>query len=98
MLLWRELTLRTRDDARRAFPGRHALVWHDALCRDPERVLGALYTLWGAAPPQQVLEWARANVRPARTWHDPKNPAWDAAMDRLGLREIVAECETEALG
>lgn len=97
MLLWRELYLRTRDDARRSFPGRHALVRHEALCADPERVLRALYRLWGSAPEPHVLAWARENVRPAKPWHDPGNRAWAAAMERLGLGPLVEECEAESL-
>lgn len=97
MLLWRELYVRTRDDARRCFPGRHALVWHDELCRDPKGVLRALYALWGGAPEPRVVAWAQENVRPASPWHDPANPAWDAAMDRLDLAPLVDACRAECL-
>lgn len=97
MLVWKELYVATRDGARRSFPGRHGLVWHDDLCRDPEGVLRAVYRLWGSAPQPHVVAWAKANVRPSKPWHEPANPAWDAAMERLSLTSLVDEARRESL-
>jgi hypothetical protein len=97
MLVWKELYLATRDGARRHFPGRHSLVWHDELCRDPCGVLTALYAQWGWKPKAAVLDWARANVRPPKPWHDPENAAWDATLRRLELASLVAEAEREGV-
>lgn len=97
MLVWRELYTATRDGARRHFPGRHAVVWHDALCADPAGTLTALFARWGWLPDPKVLDWARANVRPAKPWHEPGNPAWEVAMGKLGLGPLVSEAAGEAV-
>ena len=97
MLVWKELYLATRDGAAQHFPGRNAVIWHDELCRDPAGVLTALYARWGWKPPPSVLDWARANVRPAKPWHDPLNVAWDGAVSRLSLAPLIAEAQATCL-
>ncbi|MCG3134816.1 MAG: hypothetical protein HMLKMBBP_02198 [Planctomycetes bacterium] len=98
MLVWRELYTATRDGARAHFPGRHAVVWHDALCADPCGTLRALFARWGMQPEERVLEWARANVRPAKPWHGPERAEWSRAADLLGLAPLVAEARDGHVG
>ena len=91
MMVWKELYVRTRDDARTHFPGRHVLAWHDDICADPWGTLRGLYAAWGWTPRLRQRWWALRNVRPARPWHDPDNPAWERAMDLLELHPLVEE-------
>jgi hypothetical protein len=97
MLVWKELYLRTRDDARRHFKGRHALVWHEEVCRDPAGVLRKVHALWDGAPKPKAIAFARENVRIVRPPHEPDNPLWALAMERLGLQPLVEECESDCL-
>jgi len=91
MMVWKELYIRTRDDAAEHFAGRHVLAWHDDLCADPWGTLQGIYATWGWRPRLRQRFWASKHVRPARPWHDASNPAWDRAMDLLDLHALVAE-------
>ncbi len=97
MLLWRELYVRTRDDARRFFPERRVLVTHEALCADAVGALKALHRTWEGKPSWRACRWARRNVRPAKPWHEPENPAWERALDLLELRPLLEEIAADGL-
>jgi sulfotransferase family protein len=91
MLVWKELYTRARDDALEHFAGRTAVVWHDDLCADPWGTLQGIYATWGWKPRIRQRWWAHKNIRPARPWHEPENPAWTRAMDLLQLHPLVEE-------
>ncbi len=96
LLLWRELYVRTRDDARRAFGDRYVVVWHDDLCDAPWETLSALYAAWGGRPRLRQRLWAHRHVEPARAWHAPAAPEWDEALRRLALTPLIDEARAEA--
>ena len=99
MLVWKELYTRTRDDAARHFAGRSVVAWHDDLCADPWGTLKGLYATWGWKPRMRQRWWASKNVRPARPWHAPADPAWERAMELLELHPLVDEARAaSALG
>lgn len=97
MLVWKELFVRTRQDAHAQFGKRQVLVSHERLCADPLGVLQRLHGAWDDKPTWGVKRWAKKNVRPSRPFHDPQSPQWDRAVDVLELQPLLEQIENEAL-
>jgi Sulfotransferase family len=99
LLVWRESFERCWGEGRERFGDRYVLIRNEDLRAQPRATLERLYAAIGGEPPDSVLEWAEANVRPAelpfaaddRRWlEEIERGGLETAIDRAGYSEVLA--------
>ena len=83
----------TSGDGARLFADRYALVRLEDLSADPGGQLERIYELTGRAPPDPVVDWARAHISRVPDVHLADDPRWARAA-----RLIAIEPELEQAG
>ena len=81
------------------FQYRWMLLRHHDLTLNPLPTVDALYRFLELDVPPRVSDWVASNVRDRMDIHQPGNPAWDAAIARLGLGDTLtrwALCRPDA--
>lgn len=93
LLVWKAAFETTSGDGARLFGDRYALVRLEDLSADPGGQLERIYELTGRAPPDPVVDWARAHISRGPEVHLADDPRWTRAA-----RLIAIEPELEQAG
>ena len=91
LLIWRFTFERAWTDAKATYGDRAIIVRHEDFCADPDRELRRMHDLDGREVPDAVSSWALANVRAPGTIHAEGDSRWRSAVDRMGLRGVLAD-------
>ena len=86
MRLWKILYSKTRDDGIKYFQSNYLEVNLEELCDNPIITLDRIYMFLGLTCPDEVKNWARANIRPSKPIYRVHDKRWNNAAVKIGIK------------